>query len=95
MRFDYGRTVPWVNRLPDGTFRAIAGPDQVVMHTPVPLHGEDLKTVATFEVEAGTTVPLVLTHCLSHLPPPPAIDPEKSLATTERFWVDWTARCQS
>ena len=36
LRFDYGRDVPWVNRLPDGTFRAIAGPDMVVMHTPVP-----------------------------------------------------------
>jgi GH15 family glucan-1,4-alpha-glucosidase len=43
LRFDYGRTVPWVNRLPDGTFRAIAGPDMVVMHTPVDLHGEDLR----------------------------------------------------
>src|SRR5205809_6181253 len=27
LRFDYGRTVPWVSRLPDGTLRAIAGPD--------------------------------------------------------------------
>ena len=34
LRFDYGRTVPWVNRLPDGTLRAIAGPDMVVLHTP-------------------------------------------------------------
>jgi hypothetical protein len=53
LRFDYGSTVPWVSRLPDGTLRAIAGPDMVVMHTPVPLRGEDLKTVATFDVAAG------------------------------------------
>ena len=39
---------PWVSRLPDGTLRAIAGPDMVVMHTPVALHGEDLTTVAEF-----------------------------------------------
>ena len=45
LRFDYGRTVPWVSRLPDGTFRAIAGPDMVVLHTPVALHGENLTTV--------------------------------------------------
>ncbi len=95
LRFDYGRTVPWVNRLPDGTFRAIAGPDMVVMHTPVDLHGEDLKTVATFEVTAGTTIPLVLTHGPSHLPPPDAIDAEASLAATEKYWTDWTSRCQS
>ena len=95
LRFDYGRTVPWVSRLPDGTFRAIAGPDMVVMHTPVSLQGEDLKTVATFEVEAGATVPMVLTHGPSHLPPPEAIDVEASLAATEAFWTEWAARCQS
>ena len=40
LRFDYGRTIPWVSRLPDGTFRAIAGPDMVTLHTPVPLRGQ-------------------------------------------------------
>jgi GH15 family glucan-1,4-alpha-glucosidase len=91
LRFDYGRTVPWVNRLADGTFRAIAGPDMVVMHTPVPLHGEDLKTVATFEVEAGTSTPLVLTHGYSHLPVPDGIDVDASLEATAAFWIDWTS----
>src|SRR6187200_482009 len=95
LRFDYGSTVPWVSRLPDGTLRAIAGPDMVVMHTPVPLRGEDLKTVATFDVGAGAVVPLVLTHGPSHLPPPQAIDPEDSLLTTERFWLDWAERSES
>ena len=95
LRFDYGSVVPWVSRLPDSTLRAIAGPDMVVVHTPVSLRGEDLKTVATFEVEAGTTVPIVLTHGPSHLPPPRAINPEESLAATERFWVDWTERCRT
>lgn len=94
LRFDYGLTVPWVTRLPDGTFRAIAGPDMVVMHTPVALHGEKFTTVGTFHVEAGSTVPLVLTHGPSHLPPPEAIDVEASLEATEDFWVDWAARCK-
>ncbi len=91
LRFDYGQTVPWVSRLPDGTFRAIAGPDMVVMHTPVALHGENLTTVGEFSVEAGATVPLVLTHGPSHLPPPEAIDVEASLEATEDFWVDWAS----
>jgi GH15 family glucan-1,4-alpha-glucosidase len=95
LRFDYGRTVPWVSRLPGGTFRAIAGPDMVVLHTPVDLRGEDLKTVATFDVTAGTTIPLVLTHGPSHLPPPDAIDAEASLVATESYWTGWTSRCQS
>jgi GH15 family glucan-1,4-alpha-glucosidase len=95
LRFDYGRTVPWVSKLPDGTFRAIAGPDMVVMHTPVALHGENLTTVAEFSVESGRTVPLVLTHGPSHLPPPEAIDVEASLKATEDFWVHWASHSQS
>jgi GH15 family glucan-1,4-alpha-glucosidase len=95
LRFDYGRAIPWVTRLPDGTFRAVAGPDMVTLHTPVPLRGVDLTTVAEFDVTAGQTVPLVLTHGSSHLPPPAAIDPEASLAHTEAFWRDWASKAQS
>ena len=95
LRFDYGRTVPWVNRLEDGTWRAIAGPDMVLLHTPVDLQGKDLATVAEFEVAAGETVPFVLTHGNSHLPPPDAIDVEASLDGTAAFWNEWAARCAS
>jgi GH15 family glucan-1,4-alpha-glucosidase len=95
LRFDYGSTVPWVSRLPDGTWRAIAGPDLVVLHTRVPLHGKDLTTVAEFEVVAGTTVPFVLTYGYSHLSPPDPIDPESSLASTDEFWTSWAAQHQS
>ncbi|HET9371037.1 MAG TPA: glycoside hydrolase family 15 protein [Vicinamibacterales bacterium] len=95
LRFDYGRSVPWVNHLPDGTFRAIAGPDMVLLHTPVALHGKDLTTVGDFDVAAGDRVPFVLTHGESHKDPPDAIDPESSLVGTEAFWTDWSAHCTS
>src|SRR4029079_7336772 len=95
LRFDYGRTIPWVTRLPDGTFRAIAGPDMVTLHTPIPLHGVDLTTVAEFDVAAGDVVPFVLTHGSSHLPPPAPIDPHASLQHTETFWREWAAQSQS
>jgi len=36
VRFSYGALVPWVHRLDDGTLRAISGPDQAVLRTPVP-----------------------------------------------------------
>jgi GH15 family glucan-1,4-alpha-glucosidase len=95
LRFDYGRTIPWVTRLPHGAFRAIAGPDLVTLHTSVPLHGEGLTTIGEFAVTAGTTVSFVLTHGSSHVPPPAAIDPHESLAHTEAFWRDWAAHSQS
>jgi len=90
VRFDYGSLVPWVTRLDDGTLRAISGPDMVVMRTPVPLRGEDLKTVGEFTVSAGEMVPFVLTYGPSHLRPPNPIDPQAALAQTESFWRRWT-----
>ncbi|WP_201865010.1 glycoside hydrolase family 15 protein [Microvirga soli] len=95
LRFDYGSIVPWVTRLKDGTgLRAVAGPDMVVLHTPVPLHGEGLKTAGEFTVEEGQTVPFVLTYSLSHLPTPEPIAPDAALQETEAFWQDWTGRCR-
>ena len=95
LRFDYGRTVPWVTRMDDGTLRAIAGPDLVTLHTPAPIRGEDLKTVADFEVASGETMPFVLTHGSSHVDAPEAIDPESALKATEEFWTEWAARNKS
>jgi GH15 family glucan-1,4-alpha-glucosidase len=92
LRFGYGAIVPWVTRLEDRTLRAIAGPDMVVLRTPVPLRGENLTTVGAFEVGAGETVPFVLTYGPSHLPPPPAIEPVEALAATEMFWTEWVGK---
>jgi len=95
LRFDYGLTVPWVNTLPDGTFRAIAGPDLVVLQTPIQLQGKDLTSVAEFDVAAGQTIPFVLTHGYSHLRQPRPIVPTDSLASTEKFWTEWASRHES
>jgi hypothetical protein len=57
VRFGYGSAVPWVHPQKDGTLRAIAGPGQVVLRTPVDVRGEDLKSVSEFAVGAGETIP--------------------------------------
>ena len=92
-RFDYGRTVPWVSRLGDGSLRLIAGPNMLVLRTTVPLRGEDLATVGEFVVAAGETVDFVLTYGESHLPLPEPVDAAESIADTEAFWTGWAARC--
>ncbi|HEX4023294.1 MAG TPA: glycoside hydrolase family 15 protein [Steroidobacteraceae bacterium] len=92
VRFDYGSLVPWVTRLDDGTLRLVCGPDMVVLRTPVPLRGEERKTVGEFTVSAGQMVPFVLTYGPSHLEPPRAIDPMAALAGTEAFWREWSQR---
>ena len=62
IRFGYGAIVPWVSRAEDGTVHAVAGPERLVLHTPVALYGEDLKTVGEFTVSAGQSVPFVLSY---------------------------------
>jgi GH15 family glucan-1,4-alpha-glucosidase len=94
LRFGYGAIVPWVTRLDDGTLRAIAGPDMVVLRTPVQLTGQNLTTVGEFNVAAGETVPFVLTYAPSHLPPPQPLDARSALAATESFWTDWSKKCR-
>jgi len=93
LRFDYGAVVPWVERLPEGGISAIGGPERVLLRTPVPLRGEDLKTVGEFTIGAGETVPFVMSHGQSHLPRPHPIDPEQALHKAEAFWRRWSSRC--
>jgi len=92
LRFGHGCIVPWVTRLPDRTLRAIAGPDMVVLTTPIDVHGENFKTVGEFTVSAGETVPFTLIYAPSHLAPPKPSDPHRALAITEKFWRGWTAK---
>jgi GH15 family glucan-1,4-alpha-glucosidase len=92
-RFNYGSTVPWVNRLDDGSINAIAGPERLLLRTPVALYGEDLTTVSEFAVEAGKSIPFVLSYGASFQSPPPAIDGFDALARTEAFWRQWSDRC--
>lgn len=92
IRPDYGSIVPWVRRTDRG-FRAIAGPDSYLLDCDVPLHGENLSTVATFEVKAGDRVPFVLMWHPSHQSAPAPLDPIATLDATEQWWLDWSSRC--
>jgi glucoamylase len=95
LRFDYGATIPWVTRLDDHAgFSAVAGPDQVVIRTPVKLQGKDMRSVGAFRVSAGQTVPFMLSHGASHLPEPHAPDPQKALAKTQAYWDEFSGRCR-
>jgi GH15 family glucan-1,4-alpha-glucosidase len=94
IRFGFGADVPWVKKSADGSaLLAICGPAMTVLRTPVATRGEDLTTVADFEVGEGETIPFVLTYGPSHLPAPAPIDPVLALQETESFWREWSARC--
>ncbi|HEX6677220.1 MAG TPA: glycoside hydrolase family 15 protein [Actinomycetes bacterium] len=91
IRFDYGSIVPWV-RQRDGALQAVAGPDSVWLRTPVETSGENLTTVAEFEVAEGDVVPFMLTWHLSHRPAPRVIDPVKAIREAEKWWRRWVGQ---
>jgi GH15 family glucan-1,4-alpha-glucosidase len=93
VRFNYGATVPWVGRRDDGALDAIAGPERVILRTPAPLRGVELKTVGEFTVEADGSVPFVLSYGPSFEALRPAIDAFEALEHTETSWRKWSDRC--
>jgi GH15 family glucan-1,4-alpha-glucosidase len=94
IRFGFGTDIPWVKKSEDGeALLAICGPDMTVLRTPIETRGEDMTTVADFEVGEGEAVPFVLTYGPSHLDVPEAIDPEQALQDTKDFWTEWSGRC--
>jgi GH15 family glucan-1,4-alpha-glucosidase len=91
IRFDYGRTIPWVTS-EDYGLHAIAGSDMVVLRTDVPLQGEGMTTRSEFTVRAGETVSFTLTS-LSSLETVPVAQPaEAALKETREFWSEWSER---
>ena len=94
LRFGYGAIVPWVTRLDDGTLRAVAGPEMVLLRTPVHLVGQNMKTVGEFTVAAGEVVPFILSNAPSHLAPPAPPDSDAALKETEALWIKWSKKCK-
>lgn len=91
IRFDYGRTVPWVTST-DHELRAVAGPDMVVLRTSAPTHGEGMTTVSKFTVREGETVSFTLTNASSLEKPVEGVPARKALARTRRYWQRWAER---
>lgn len=92
IRFDYGSLVPWVTRLSDGTLKAVAGPDMLVLRTSAPIRGKDLRTIAEFTVHEGETVPFALSYGASYEEPPVAGHWQDALAETTALWTKWSQR---
>ena len=90
LRFDYGRSVPWVQRDGHGIL-AIAGPDGVRLTSSVPTAGHDLRTSARFVVGDGDRESFLLTWHPSHEPPPAPIDPFAAVELTAEWWCDWSS----
>ncbi len=91
IRFDYGRTIPWVTST-DHELHAIAGSDMVVLRADTPLRGEGMSTRSEFTVRKGQTVSFTMTSLSSLEKVSPAQPAETALKETRDFWTAWNRR---
>lgn len=98
IRFDYGRTIPWVTHF-EGGLRAVSGPDMVVLRTSIKLAGEGMETVGKFKLKAGQEQDFTLAYAKSFgedgnepIADPEVLDPRVAFDRTVNFWTDWNAR---
>jgi GH15 family glucan-1,4-alpha-glucosidase len=106
IRFDYGRTIPWVTceqateEWGEGatdTIHAVAGSDAIVFRAgskdkALPNHGEDMSTVAEFSLSEGQTAWFTLQHAVVFADGPAPLDVHAELERTESFWKDWIGK---
>lgn len=92
IRFDYGQTIPWVQRRGGATV-AIAGPDALVLHSDTDVHGENYSTVADFTMEAGQRVGFDLAYFRSYDEAPGPVNVRDQLERTDAFWRQWASGC--
>lgn len=99
VRFDYGRTVPWVTQVEE-EWRAVAGPDQVLLRARrvgdghLKLEGEGLSTVSEFTLKANETVTFTLAYSSSLEEVTEELDVTRMLNETAAYWTQWAERSQ-
>ena len=95
IRFDYGNVIPWVRTI-DGQLLAKAGPNALMLSSPVHHHGAGYSSVSDFVVEAGAKVPFVLAWYPSHEAPPRIGDAMRLYHDTVSWWNRWvqSATCE-
>ncbi len=91
IRFDYGSILPWVRQI-DDRLEAVAGPDAISLWCDVPTRGEDLTTVAEFEISEGDTQTFLLLWHPSYEAPKTHVEPLRELKKTERWWREWSSQ---
>ena len=92
LRFDYGRSIPWLQHPYKHDFIATSGPGTAYLRTPVAVELREGTMSAEFEVKKGQTIPFVLTYASSFEDIPERVNPRLALQQTQRYWKTWAAR---
>ncbi|HEY9279612.1 MAG TPA: glycoside hydrolase family 15 protein [Eoetvoesiella sp.] len=93
VRFNYGSSIPWVEKPDARTLTAVAGPDLLVLRTPVPLKARGWRTVSAFSVREGDRLVFTLSHQPSTEKIAEPFNGDAALRETEGFWREFSDRC--
>ena len=96
IRFDYGVTIPWVNRVRQQDHHRHGGSASALRaHAGQKCRARTCIRSPDFSVKKGERVPFVLSYRrIAFRRCPKSIDADIALEETERHWADWTAICQ-
>jgi GH15 family glucan-1,4-alpha-glucosidase len=90
IRFEYGAVVPWVRRRDDGSLHAVAGPDRLVLRTPIKLNPRGRTHAAEFiiAVKGSPIAQSKIDRLIGDVSK--AINPYVALEQTEVDWNAWS-----
>lgn len=101
LRFDYGKTIPWVTRYegvdaagaPDPSadmLVGMAGPHALVFRGDSLPEGDPESKAETFTVSAGQSYTFILSYFASNHNPPAPVDYPTALTYTQEQWQEWS-----
>ena len=101
LRFDYGKTIPWVTRYegvdaagtPDSSadmLVGMAGPHALVFRGDSLPEGDPESKAETFTVSAGQSYTFTLSYFASNHNPPAPVDYPTALIYTQEQWQEWS-----
>lgn len=101
LRFDYGKTIPWVTRYegvdaagaPDPSadmLVGMAGPHALVFRGDSLPEGDPESKAETFTVSAGQSYTFTLSYFASNHNPPAPVDYPTALTYTQEQWQEWS-----
>jgi GH15 family glucan-1,4-alpha-glucosidase len=91
LRFNYGSMSPWSRPHGNGIWCEV-GPDQVVLHSPLPVERGEAEAHLRFTLKPGEKLAFSLCYADSSDPIPEPPDIEADLRDTAAFWTGWIGR---
>ena len=92
VRFDYGKSVPWVRRNGDQLIMVL-GPNSLLVGSTMKLTGKDFSTRASFTVAEGERHSVSMVYYDSTSPLPRLHDPSEALEACLSFWHGYMRHC--